>query len=210
MRLLYLFFIDERKALIMNRRDAISAPTYYKNFSLTFEKSFPSPNVWAYFRSIHLVGASLQEKVQNYASEATIFTPALKTRVSRGDLVPRYTYSSEIFSFIPQHVSFPEGEATPCFSSPASQRESKIGERWGKKKKYCSRGRHKNAYREPQNTHSCFIFRPKSTRRESKENKQAFFPHFAKDVEFERTYNEAGRPVIAAFPDDFRPRIICN
>ena len=47
---------------------------------------------------------------------------------------PRYTYSSEIFSFIPQHVSFPEGEATPCFSSPASQRESKIGERWGKRK----------------------------------------------------------------------------
>ena len=53
------------------------------------------------------------------------------------------------------------------------------------------------------------FFGPKA-RGESKENKQAFSPHFAKDVEFERTYNEAGRPVIAAFPDDFRPRIICN
>ena len=94
---------------------------------MTFEKSFPSPNVWAYFRSIRL-GASLQgKKVQNYASEATIFTPALKTRVSRGDLVPRYTYSSEIFSFIPNMCLSQKEKPHRVFLRPLPSEKAKLG-----------------------------------------------------------------------------------
>ena len=99
----------------MNRRDAISAPTYYKNFSLTFEKSFPSPNVWAYFRSIHLVGASLQEKSPKLCFRGHNFhTRTQNACFPRRSSPPIYVFLGNIFIYPPTCV-FPRRRSHTVF-----------------------------------------------------------------------------------------------